>query len=192
MRLLLAALLCVCLTSCNGKEEKHHDHDGHDHDHVSFEAKRERDAAVTKHMEAIVESEKSSFAKDVDRKERGIRLQQFKMSSFSRDLQLTMGLTDEQVITAEKNKQEWVAGEWIISARNFCHMEYQNDGWAYLLYARPANMGNVESNPVDGVQILSVIVGWYYVPKGTATILVPDDDIRKKILAILNNYEEIE
>ena len=60
-----------------------------------------------------------------------------------------------------------------------------NGKWVNLLYARPTGFGEPGwSNRPTG----EFSESWYYLPKGTGTIIVPDDATQKKILEAIRIY----
>jgi hypothetical protein len=127
---------------------------------------------------------KTTFTEDIDASLAETTSRQQQVASFSDRLQEAMGLSDEDIEKAESQDLSWDVGGYKIAARHFCYFEGCN-GWVTLLYARPAGAGEpgwsnrtfVHPGP-----------GWFFIPKGTATIIVPDREEQERILKAVEEH----
>ncbi len=127
---------------------------------------------------------KTTFSEDVDATQSEIAKYQRQAVEFSDRLQEAMGLSDEQIEKASRHDMSWDVGAYKISARHFCYIE-AFDNWVTLLYAKPNGAGD----PGWSNQVFAHPgPGWYYMPKGTATIIVPDKDIQDEIIQAVKEY----
>jgi hypothetical protein len=101
------------------------------------------------------------------------------IATFGRKLQKAMGLTESDLKKAEKADTEWVIGDYVVYVAT--RPQY---GWRNMLEARPkempknhgyTNVSYSTPHPCD----------FYYKQAGTATEILPLDNIQREILSLV-------